>query len=216
MFCGKGHEPTGREREMETIESFCDRHEACADGKKWALDNCSTMCDVWERAKPEYLVWIATRDGVIDDKTMRLFACWCVRQVWHLLDDERSRNAVVVSEKFANGVATKEELAAAWAAARDAAWDAAWAAARAAAWDAAWAAARDAARAAARDAAWAAARDAARDAAWDAARDAARAAACAAARAAARDAARDAAWEAQAKWLRENAKPNFKLAGSVR
>jgi hypothetical protein len=96
---------------METIESFCDRHEACADGKKWALDNCSTMCDVWERAKPEYLVWIATRDGVIDDKTMRLFACWCVRQVWHLLDDERSRNAVVVSEKFANGVATKEELA---------------------------------------------------------------------------------------------------------
>ena len=43
------------------------------------------------------------------------------------------------------------DRAAAWDAARDAAWDAAWDAARAAAWDAAW----DAARAAARAAAWA-------------------------------------------------------------
>jgi hypothetical protein len=65
-------------------------------------------------------------------------------------------------------------LAAAWDAARAAAWDAAW--------DAARAAARAAAGAAARDAAWDAARAAARDAAWDAARDAARAAAGAAAR----------------------------------
>jgi hypothetical protein len=66
------------------------------------------------------------------------------------------------------------ELAAAWDAARAAAWAAARDAAWAAAWDAAWDAARAAARDAARDAAWAAARDAARDAAWAAARDAAR------------------------------------------
>jgi hypothetical protein len=113
--------------------------------------------------------------------------------------------------------AIREDAAAAWAAARDAAWDAAgaaardaaWdaardaarAAARAAAWDAAWAAARDAAWAAARDAARDAAWDAARDAAWAAARDAAGAAAWAAARAAARDAARDAAGDAAAKKL---------------
>jgi hypothetical protein len=62
--------------------------------------------------------------------------------------------------------------AAAWAAARAAAWDAAWAAARDAAWDAAWDAARDAAWDAARDAAWDAAGAAARAAAWAAAWDA--------------------------------------------
>ena len=78
-----------------------------------------------------------------NDKNLILFACWCVRQVWHLLTDERSRNAVVVAEKYANGDATQEELAAAG--------DAAWAAARVAAWAAAWDA-RDAARAAAWDA----------------------------------------------------------------
>jgi len=88
-----------------------------------------------------------------NDKTARLFACWCVRQIWDLLTDERSKHAVEVAERFANGEATTDELAAA----RDAARDAAWAAARDAARDAAWAAARDAAR----DAAWAAARDAA-------------------------------------------------------
>ena len=66
-----------------------------------------------------------------NDKNLRLFACWCVRKIWHLLTDERSRNAVVVAEKYANGDATQEELAAAWDAARAAAW-----AARAAAGDA--------------------------------------------------------------------------------
>lgn len=48
-----------------------------------------------------------------NDKTARLFACWCVRQIWHLLKDERSKNAIEVAEKFANGKATQEELEAA-------------------------------------------------------------------------------------------------------
>ena len=111
----------GRGGNVETIESFCDRHDACHDGKKWALENCSTMDDVWERAKPEWLIWVATRDGVLEDKTLRLFACFCARQIWPLLEDERSRNAVLVAEKFADGDATEDDLAAACAAAWDAA-----------------------------------------------------------------------------------------------
>lgn len=86
------------------------------------------------------------------DRDARLFAVWCARQVEHLMTDQRSKDALDVAERFANGEATGGELAAARAAARDAARDAAWAAAGAAAW------------AAARAAAW--------DAAWDAARDA--------------------------------------------
>jgi len=106
-------------------------------------------------------------------KEWRLFAVWCARQVEHLMEDDRSCAALNVAERYANGQATDEELAAARAAAWDAAWDAARAAARAAAgaaaWDAARAAAWDAARAAAWDAAWDAAWAAARAAAWDAA-----------------------------------------------
>lgn len=79
----------------------------------------------------------------IDAPEVRLFAVRCVRQIQHLISDERSLNALDVSEMYAVGNATDEELAAA----------------REAAWEAAWDAARDAARAAARDAAW--------EAAWD-------------------------------------------------
>jgi len=130
------------------------------------------------------------------EKELRLFACWCVRNtpltdgrvVWDLLTDKRSKNAVVVAERFANGDATHDELSAAWAAARDVAWDAAeeaasatslgaaWEAASAAARDTDWAAARIAARAAILSAseeeslemAWAAARNTAFSAAWGA------------------------------------------------
>ena len=76
---------------------------------------------------------LMSKVGNWNDKNLRLFACWCVRQVWYLLDDARSKNATEVAERFANGEATQDELAAAWAAA--------WAAAGAAAGDAAWAAA---------------------------------------------------------------------------
>lgn len=78
------------------------------------------------------------------DRDIRLFAVWCARQVEHLMQDQRSKDALDVAERFANGEATEEERAAARAAAGDAARSAAWAAARAAEWAAAWDAARDA------------------------------------------------------------------------
>ena len=72
------------------------------------------------------------------DRESRLFAVWCARQVQHLMEDQRSIDALDVAEKFANGKATEEQLDAAGDAAGDttgyAARAAAWAAARAAAW----------------------------------------------------------------------------------
>lgn len=147
--------------------------------------------------------WVVLREGLLSKKLMRLFAVWCARQVQHLMDDERSLKALDVAEVFANGEATKEQLAAAFDAAFDVVSDAARAAASAAAFDAAFDAARAAARVAAFDVARAAARAAARDAAWDVARAAARAAAWATARAAARATARDAARTIQLNKLKE-------------
>jgi hypothetical protein len=63
------------------------------------------------------------------DREFRLYAVWCARQVQHLMADPRSVAALDVAERFANGQATADELAAAGAAAgaaaRDAAGDAA-------------------------------------------------------------------------------------------
>lgn len=46
----------------------------------------------------------------ITDRKLRLFACAAARQVWHLLTDRRSRNAVEVAERFADGLATAEDM----------------------------------------------------------------------------------------------------------
>src|SRR5438105_15548485 len=43
-------------------------------------------------------------------RKLRLFACACVRRVWHLLADPRSRRAVEAAEAFADGRCSVREL----------------------------------------------------------------------------------------------------------
>ena len=133
----------------------------CYDPAKYLPENwAGTAIDILnvKDCPPQDRLWVVLRKEFLSDRDLRLFAVWCARKALAIpgCENEVCSNTCDVAERYANGEATKEELAAA----RAAAWAAAWAAARAAARDAAWAAARDAAM----DAAWAAARDAAMDA----------------------------------------------------
>ena len=91
------------------------------------------------------ILWLLCRNEFLSDRDLRLFAVWCAREALKLVDnpDQRSVAACDVAERYANGEATKEDLAAA-ATAASAAW-----AADAAAATAAWAAAAADAEAAA-------------------------------------------------------------------
>jgi len=171
---------------MNTTLNQIREKSPCADGWKKLLTHLGkTQAD----DEPLSIITVLDSNGLDDalwclravegyDRAIRLYAAWCARQVQHLMTDKRSLDALDVAERYANGLATDKELAAAsfaaWAAAR-----AAWSAANGA-WAAAWAAA---------DAAW--------DAAWSAANGAN------GARSAANDAANDAARAAQEKRLRE-------------
>ena len=142
-------------------------------GKPQADDEPLSLITILDSNGLDDALWcLQAVDG--HDREIRLYAVWCARQVQHLMTDKRSLDALDVAERYANGLATENELDIAGDAARGAAGAAEGDAARVAAW------AVGAARVAARDAAWAAgdaarAADAASDAA-DAASDAADAA----------------------------------------
>jgi hypothetical protein len=100
-----------------TIKEFMDKHHACLEGRAWAELTCETMDDVWRWERPDWLLWVATRRGVLTDRELRLFSVCSAREVQHLMIDARSLAALDVAERHANGEATDQELAAARAAA---------------------------------------------------------------------------------------------------
>jgi hypothetical protein len=66
--------------------------------------------------EPEWIVctdsvkMLASLRGNGSERKLRLFAAACCRRVWHLLPDERSRRAVGVAERYADGEADGEDL----------------------------------------------------------------------------------------------------------
>lgn len=105
---------------MKTTD-FIMEYKPCEEGAAFAR-RYETMAEVWEACpRADWLVWICGRMNIKNDKQLRLFAVWCIRNTtivgdkttWDLLFDGRSRNAVLVAERFANGEASAEELRAA-------------------------------------------------------------------------------------------------------
>ena len=83
------------------------RISACQEAREWAANKDLTTA--WaECPRSDWMLWLLEELGYRDDRTLRLFACWCAAQVWHLLTDERSRMAVEVAERYARGEATAE------------------------------------------------------------------------------------------------------------
>lgn len=105
------------------------------------------------------IVWLFTRNNLMSDKDLRLFAVWCAREALKFIEnpDPRSVMACDVAERYANGDATIQELSAARSAAEYAAWSVVGSVMDHVAWSAA-------VKSAVRSAAWSAARSATRSA----------------------------------------------------
>jgi hypothetical protein len=135
-----------------TVTEFCDLHKACQAGREWG-QKFGSMADAYDaflRGEGEltHMIWVYVR--AVPREHITSFACFCARQNWSLLVDERSRRAVEIAEAFVRGDATTDDCRKAAYAAAYAAHAAAYAAAHAAyaAYAAAYAAAHAAAHAA--------------------------------------------------------------------
>jgi hypothetical protein len=74
----------------------------------------------WNTCADPQLMLTFLRDRGASGRKLRLFAVACCRRIWDYLTDERSRNAIAVSEQFADGETTEEQLLDA----QNAAWEA--------------------------------------------------------------------------------------------
>jgi len=123
--------------DKQKLVQFLEHHNACEDGIGWAIKNCNNLQDAWNKARSEWIIWAATRDGILSDRELHEFALWCANSCKYLMTDKRSIEALDAKRKWLDGQTSVDELAAARAAAAGAAaWDAAWATAGAAAADA--------------------------------------------------------------------------------
>jgi len=98
---------------MKTIEEFFaggHSYDLLGADRDWAMANCRDMQEVWETLRPEWLVWLATQQGVLTVRELRRFAVWSARQIQHLAADPRSLTAIDVAERHANGMASDWEL----------------------------------------------------------------------------------------------------------
>ena len=104
------------------------KHLREALGPKYGDNKPITMTQILDLNGMDDCLWalINTQKA---NKLLRLFACDCAERVLLIYEkarpgDDRPRNCIVVSRRFANGEATEAERAAAWAAAGAAARDA--------------------------------------------------------------------------------------------
>jgi len=170
------------------VADYLTKFKACVEGYDWAVESCTNMQEVWNTCKPEWIIWLVTETDCCTERDQREFGLAAAQQVEHLITDQRSKDALKVKRRWLDGVATDEELETA----KSAAWVAAWE--KRAAW--------------ATRAEWLASRAAA-GAAWAAELAAGVVAQAANASRAAAGAAWAAARDTQAKWIRDNLKPDF-------
>jgi hypothetical protein len=76
----------------------------------WHLPSDPMTENDWTNSTdPQAMLAFLQGSGRASERKLRLFAVACCRRIWHLLVHEISRDAVVVGERFADGLATEGE-----------------------------------------------------------------------------------------------------------
>src|SRR4051794_39518102 len=91
--------------------------------------SCSGSCAGWPRTGGKGMTeqeWLGSSDPQelirhrarsTSDRQLRLIQVGCARRLWPLLVDQRSRDAILVAERFADGQVTERQVGEAYSAA---------------------------------------------------------------------------------------------------
>jgi len=117
---------------MKEHLEILNRLHACDESKDWAVgfpnaEQCWNNCK-----RSDWMIWMIRKLNNIDINFYKKYACFCARQNWHLLTDQRSKDGIIAVEQYIAGKISIDEMKVARKNAADAA-DAADAAAAAAA-----------------------------------------------------------------------------------
>ncbi len=119
-------------KNLDTPGEFCKKYDECAEGMAFAA-RFATLAEAWGVChRADWMIWAMRKADKTEglDRLLRIFACDCAEAASPT--DPRSLAAVAVARRYADGLATVEELRAAYVSAF-AAYAAARASARAAA-----------------------------------------------------------------------------------
>jgi hypothetical protein len=94
------------------IDNLLLRLKACKDARKWAQgkswQEISTTCH-----RGDWLLWLFQKTAIDNNENLKLLTgakAHCALTVRHLMKDQRSIDACEIALKFADGLATREEL----------------------------------------------------------------------------------------------------------
>ena len=100
---------------MEEHLEILNRLHACEEGKNWAsVQENSEAC--WNNCKrSDWMIWLIRKLNNININInfYKKYACFCARQNWSKIIDQRSKDGIIAAEQYVEGKITIEEMQAA-------------------------------------------------------------------------------------------------------
>lgn len=93
-----------------SIAEFCERYRACREGAEWAKNNCSTMHEVWQKAKLSWLVWLLEQPCVATAEDLVRFGFFCIERHKPADTNKSVRRLLEALSGFRAGTVAEVEL----------------------------------------------------------------------------------------------------------